>query len=99
MHNLCATTYVDSLRGSSVNIGTVQRVLAWPLRKDDTRKLRSVNDYCYTCNKHVSATAARRAHSLARLAALRGATAARDGYGSIVWYGMVLHDITKYSII
>ena len=29
---------MDSLRGSSVKIGTMQRVLAWPLRKDDTRK-------------------------------------------------------------
>ena len=27
---------LDSLRGSSVNIGTMQRRLAWPLRKDDT---------------------------------------------------------------
>ena len=33
----------DSLRGSSVKIGTIQRRLAWPLRKDDTRKSRSVN--------------------------------------------------------
>ena len=28
---------MDSLRGSSVSIRTVQRRLAWPLRKDDTR--------------------------------------------------------------
>ena len=33
----------DSLRGSSVKIGTIQRRLAWPLRKDDTHKSRSVN--------------------------------------------------------
>ena len=26
---------VDSSRGSSVKIGTIQRRLAWPLRKDD----------------------------------------------------------------
>ena len=26
-----------------VKIGTVQRILAWPLRKDDTHKLISVN--------------------------------------------------------
>ena len=32
----------DSLRGSSVKIGTIQRRLAWPLRKDDTHKSRSV---------------------------------------------------------
>ena len=35
---------MDSLRGSSVNIGTIQRRLAWPLRKDDTHKSRSVNN-------------------------------------------------------
>jgi hypothetical protein len=35
---------LDSLRGSSVKIGTIQRRLAWPLRKDDTHKSRSVND-------------------------------------------------------
>ena len=35
--------YLDSLRGSSDNIGTIQRRLAWPLRKDDTHKSRSVN--------------------------------------------------------
>ena len=33
----------DSLRGSSVKIGTIQGRLAWPLRKDDTHKSISVN--------------------------------------------------------
>ena len=28
---------VDSLRGSSIRIGTIQRRLAWPLRKDDAQ--------------------------------------------------------------
>ena len=37
--------YLDSLRGSSVKIGTIQRRLAWPLRKDDTHKSRSVNTF------------------------------------------------------
>ena len=39
-----ATVRMDSLRGSSVKIGTIQRRLAWPLRKDDTHKSRSVNN-------------------------------------------------------
>ena len=39
---------MDSLRGSSVKIGTIQRRLAWPLRKDDTHKSRSVNISLYT---------------------------------------------------
>ena len=42
----CLQTYVcksDSLRGSSDKIGTIQRRLAWPLRKDDTHTSRSVN--------------------------------------------------------
>ena len=38
--------YKNSLRGSSVKIGTMQRILVWPLRKDDTHKSRSVNN-CY----------------------------------------------------
>ena len=29
-------------KGSSVKIGTIQRRLAWPLRKDDTLKSRGV---------------------------------------------------------
>jgi hypothetical protein len=33
---------LDSLWGSSVNIGTKQKTLAWPMRKDDTRESRSV---------------------------------------------------------
>ena len=33
-----------ALRGSSVKLGTMQRRLAWPLRKDDMRKSRSVNN-------------------------------------------------------
>ena len=46
----CAIFYrarevLDSLRGSSVKIGTIQRRLAWPLRKDDTHKSRSVNNF------------------------------------------------------
>ena len=36
---------VDSLRGSSDKIGTIQRRLAWPLRKDDTHKSRSVTSF------------------------------------------------------
>ena len=39
---------LDSLRGSSVKIGTIQRRLAWPLRKDDTHKSRSVNNFFAT---------------------------------------------------
>ena len=35
-------TLLDSLRGSSVDIGAIQRRLAWPLPKDDTHKSRSV---------------------------------------------------------
>ena len=37
---------MDSLRGSSIKIGTIQRRLAWPLRKDDAHKSRSVNNMC-----------------------------------------------------
>ena len=33
----------EPLRGASVKIGTIQRRLAWPLRKDDTHKSRRVN--------------------------------------------------------
>jgi len=36
---------LDTLRGSSVKIGTIQRRLAWPLRKDDTHKSRSVHNF------------------------------------------------------
>ena len=36
---------VDSSRGSSDKIGTIQRRLAWPLRKDDTHKSRSVHNF------------------------------------------------------
>ena len=35
----------DSLRGSSVRVGTMQRRLAWPLRKDDTHKSKSDDFY------------------------------------------------------
>ena len=35
---------MDFLRGSSVKIRTIQRRLAWQLRKDDTHKSRS--DVC-----------------------------------------------------
>ena len=30
---------MDSLRGSSFKLGTMQIILAWPLRKDDTRMI------------------------------------------------------------
>ena len=39
------SVYVDSLRGSSVKLGTILRRLEWPLRKDDTHKSRSVNNF------------------------------------------------------
>ena len=39
----CPMKEVDSLRGSSIKLGMIQRILAWHLRKDDTHKSRSVN--------------------------------------------------------
>ena len=36
---------LDSLRGSSVKIGRLQRRLAWPLRKDGTHKSRRVTTF------------------------------------------------------
>ena len=41
-----ADLLLDSLRRSSVKIGTIQRGLAWPLRTDDTHKSRSVSIFC-----------------------------------------------------
>ena len=41
---------LDSFWGSSVKIGTIQRRLAWPLRKDDTHKSRS--DTSFLCSRH-----------------------------------------------
>ena len=38
-----APSSMDSLRGSSANIGTIRRRLVCPLRKDDTHRSRSVN--------------------------------------------------------
>ena len=32
----------DSLRGSSLKAGTIQRRFAWPLRKDDTHNTRGI---------------------------------------------------------
>ena len=40
---------LDSLRGSSVNIGTTQRRLARPLHKDDTHESRSVSICSAAC--------------------------------------------------
>ena len=44
---------LDSLRGSSVKIGTIQRRLAWPLRKDDTHKSRRVDDFFEKFHLHL----------------------------------------------
>ena len=33
---------MDSLRGSCAKLGTMRRILAWPLRKDDTHKSKSI---------------------------------------------------------
>ena len=41
-----ADLLLDSLRRSPVKIGTIQRRLAWPLRRDDTHKSRSVSIFC-----------------------------------------------------
>jgi len=41
-HILCL---LDSLRGSSVKLGTIQRRLAWPLLKNDTHESRSVSNF------------------------------------------------------
>ena len=41
------THHLDPLRRSSVKIGTIQRRLAWPLRKDDTQKSRMVSNFFF----------------------------------------------------
>ena len=51
--HLVRSRCLNSLRGSSVKIGTIQRILAWPLRKDDTHKSRSVTTFFF--NPQVSA--------------------------------------------
>ena len=38
---------MDSFRGTSVKIGTIQKRLAWPLRKDDTHKSRRVDYFLF----------------------------------------------------
>ena len=45
---------VDSFRGSSVKIGTIQRRLAWPLRKDDTHKSRRVTNFFTTTFREIN---------------------------------------------
>ena len=45
----CWSILSDPLRRSSVKIGTIQRRLAWPLRKDDTHKSGSVTCF-YGCH-------------------------------------------------
>ena len=42
----------DSLRGSSDKIGAIQRRLAWPLRKDDTHKSKSVPSFLQCACPH-----------------------------------------------
>ena len=44
-HALAEKELSDSFRGTSVKIGTIQRRLAWPLRKDDTHKSRRVDNF------------------------------------------------------
>ena len=40
--------YREPLRGSSVKIGTIQRRLAWPLRKDDAHNPRPYDIVCFS---------------------------------------------------
>ena len=42
---LIVSAFQDSLRGSSAKLVTVQRRLAWPLRKDDKHTSRHVNNF------------------------------------------------------
>ena len=44
-----STSKSDPLRRSCINIGTAQRRLAWPLRKNDTHKARSVSQCLASC--------------------------------------------------
>ena len=55
---MAAFILLDSFRGSSVKIETIQRRLAWPLRKDDTHKSRSVN--IFFCGTQLPSQPARR---------------------------------------
>ena len=56
---ICVYIYIYikvSLRGSSVEIGTIQRRLAWPLRKDDTHKSRIANHMCIYIYIYITST-------------------------------------------
>jgi len=54
---------LDPLRRSSVKIGTIQRRLAWPLRKDDTQKSRMVSNFFFLLLVHVSCNGHLPSHS------------------------------------
>ena len=49
--SLFSSSYSDSLQGSSVKLGTIQIILSWPLRKDDTHTSRSVNNSFFLFQK------------------------------------------------
>ena len=65
---------LDSLRGSSVKIGAIQRRLARFLRKDDTHKSRSVNNIMMRLAKVLSVLSQRRCRG-ARIRLASGVTA------------------------
>ena len=44
----CPFRFARNVRGSSVKLRTLQRRLAWPLRKDGTHESGSVNDAVFT---------------------------------------------------
>ena len=89
-HNNTYNT-TDSLRGSFVNIGTIQIIVAWPLRKDDTHTSRSVNRLLTHNNFYIITTSNMfRTHSTRRT-------------WSIISYCMIItcvsHTIVYYRIV
>ena len=87
------TVLWDSLRGSSVKIGTMQRRLAWPLRKDDTHKSRSVKKeiyiYIYSCSL---------APAFCARPPARPAGSTYD-INSILYYTILYYTILYYTIL
>ena len=85
---------LDSLRGSSVKVGTIQRRLAWPLRKDDTHTSRSVNNYKYiTCKNKTHTSQNKRSRSAGgpSTRATRLRTISYNKFDAIIVYNVIPH--------
>ena len=84
--------HLDYLRGSSVKIGTMRRILAWPLNKDDAQIEKCEQQVSSTCElKNLAGSVIAPGDAARERSAVIVSTVGRLRHSMCIAYRLIMH--------